>query len=268
MSTKKPDFVMPELSVKELSSALYEANKQLAETNRKLLESEQQRKELFANLSHDLKSPLTSIKTNVEYLQSLDTFDPVETYQSLDIINMKIDQMNHLMNELLMVSTLDSLNSSDINLESIPLSMFLEEYYCSCLVDSKFTHRKLEFSPHITDDVNVFMDPKLILRVLDNLYSNALKYSNEHDHICLELNVEKNRAIVSISDTGIGISTESITHIFNRSFTVSKSRTHSSSSSFGLGLSIVASIITLHNGAVWCESDFGSGSTFYFSLPI
>ena len=113
------------------------------------------------------------------------------------------------------------------------------------------------------------MDTDHFYRVLDNLFTNALKYSLEDATITLGamLSSDKKNVIIFVRDTGIGIPASSIQKIFERSYMVSSARTPSSSGT-GLGLSIAKTIIERHNGDIWCESKEGHGSTFYLSLPI
>lgn len=269
MPTKKEKlpFEKPELSVEELSIALYNSNQRLSEVNRQLKESERSRLEMLSNLSHDLRSPVATIRSYIEYLLSFDTIDENETRSILALINNKVLLLDHLMNELLTITTLDAATEDSFNFEPVQIGMFLEEFFYSCMADKKYEERALimkvpsEF-PYISS-----IDTNMFNRVLDNLFNNALKYSSTGDSIILDAYHKEEEVIISVSDTGIGIEASNLTKIFDRTFMVSNARTPGISKGCGLGLSIVQSIVIKHNGRIWCESQLNEGSTFYIALP-
>ena len=114
------------------------------------------------------------------------------------------------------------------------------------------------------------IDIQKIIRVLDNLFTNAAKYSDDGAEIRLSAQKSEDRKmlIVSVSDTGYGISEEALPYIFGRTYTVSSARTPNSKTGSGLGLSIVKAIIERHGGTIRCESEQDKGSSFIFTLPI
>lgn len=264
---KKSTFRKPELTVEDLSLALYNANIKLTKTNQQLQESEQNRLEMFSNLSHDLRSPITTIQSNVEYLLSLEQLDEQEVITTLNLINSKTLQLDHLMNELLLINTLDTMTKETFDLKPLKIGIFLEDFFYSCEADKKYSKRRMFLDvPHVFPYL-VSINPKMMYRVLDNLLINALKYSSNNDNIRLNVSCQQEEIIISITDTGIGISISDLQKIFTRTFMVSESRTPTNNKGCGLGLSIAQSIISKHNGRIWCESTLGKGSTFYISLP-
>jgi signal transduction histidine kinase len=260
-------FSKPELSVEDLTVALHQANLKLTDTNRRLIESEKKRTELLANISHDLRSPITTLQGYVEYLLTFDKLDEEEVFLTLNQMHNKFLSLDYLLNEILMITSLDSPNEK-VTLRPILFKCFLLDFFGSCKIDKKYAKRRLsvkipEEFPHY-----VLLNPKMFLSVLDNLYVNALKYSSQNDEIILEAGLQGKEVIITVSDTGIGIEHKYLTLIFERTYMISDSRTPEQSMGCGLGLSIAASIMEKHNGRIWCESTLGKGSTFYLSLPL
>jgi signal transduction histidine kinase len=265
--SKKNIFIRPELTVEDLTIALHQANLKLSESNRRLVESEKKRSELLANISHDLRSPITTLQGYVEYLLTFEKLDAAEVYLILLQMHNKFITLDYLLNEMLLITTLDSPDEKII-LIPIQIRDYLLGFFHSYQSDKKYAKRKLsiiipdEF-PHF-----VLLDPKMFLSVLDNLYINALKFSSDNDEITLKASIHEKDIIISVSDTGIGIDQKHLTRIFERTYMISDSRTPGESMGCGLGLSIAASIIEKHNGQIWCESTLSKGSTFYLSLPL
>lgn len=152
--------------------------------------------------------------------------------------------------------------------EVLDILPFLEEFFCECEIDIKYRERKLEFETRETSPIYVSIDVKHMLRVLDNLYSNALKYSHEGDCIILKLEKGTDTVSIRVSDNGIGISPDELDKIFERSYMVDKARTPDSKRGFGLGLSICREIVELHHGSISCTGSLGEGSSFIFTLPV
>jgi signal transduction histidine kinase len=264
---KKIAFTKPELTVEDLTLALHQANLKLTETNRKLVESEKKRSELMANISHDLRSPITTLQGYVEYLLTFEQLDEQEVFFTLNQMHNKLRSLNYLLNEMLLITSLDS-SEERVTLKPIQIRNYLLEFFNSCKVDKKYAQRRLSLK--IPEDFPYFvlLNSEMFVRVLDNLFTNALKYSSPNDEIILETGLHGNEVIISVSDTGIGIDHKYLTLIFERTYMISDSRTPDHSKGCGLGLSIAASIMEKHNGQIWCESTLGRGSTFYLSLPL
>ena len=260
-------FTKPELTVEDLTIALHHANLKLTEANRKLVDSEKKRSELLANISHDLRSPITTLRGYVEYLISYKLQDHEEALYILDQMYNKFISLDYLLNEIFMITSLDSLEDKIIRIPCL-IKKCLIDFFVSCEMDRKYTSRRLSLK--IPEDFPYYalLNLEMFERVLDNLFTNALKYSKENDEILLEASLNGKEIIIAISDTGIGIEEDMLTMIFERAFMISASRTPEDAKGCGLGLSIAASIMEKHMGRVWCESTSGKGSTFYLSLPI
>lgn len=265
MDTRKK-FEPPQLTVEKLSEELVIANLKLKEANEKLLAEETARNEMFASISHDLRSPITAIKNAVELLNTYESFTKENVTPLLSLMEGRIQILEHMINDIFLLVSLDN-HCISMNKKTIPLGFFLEDYFFSCEADPNYAQRKLSLEVSEDLDANVWVDEMHLTRVLENLFTNALKYSNTGDTITLGAYIKEEQVIVYVEDNGIGISKEHIDRIFDRCFIVEKARTPGHSST-GLGLSITQSIIEHFSGKIWCESTLGEGSRFSFSLPL
>lgn len=261
----KTEYIKPELTVEELSIALYQVSKKLKASNEELLQSQKELAEVFANISHDLRSPITAIRSSMDYILSLDSFDKEELLAVINLMHRRVDYLEQLINDIFLLSSIDS-SHRVFRFESIEIGPFLEDFYYCCEADKKYSKRKLFMNVPEHFPYRVSMDCKMMLRVLDNLFTNALNYSKDGDSITLSASYSENRVIICVSDTGIGIEKENITKIFKRTYMVSSARTPGQGC--GLGLSIAKAIIDNHGGKIRCESEFGKGSNFIILLPI
>jgi signal transduction histidine kinase len=264
---KKNIFTKPELTVEDLTVALHQANLKLVETNRKLIESEKKRSELLANISHDLRSPITTLRGYVEYLLSFEQLEEQEVFLTLNQMHNKFLSLDYLLNEMLLITSLDS-SDEKFALHPVQIGSYLLDFFNSCKIDKKYAQRRLSLSIPENFPYYVLLSPDMFVRVLDNLFTNALKYSSQNDEIILEAELHGRDVVITVSDTGIGIDHKNLSLIFERTYMISDSRTPEHSKGCGLGLSIAASIMEKHNGKIWCESTLGKGSTFYISLPL
>ncbi len=260
------------LKLKESNEKLTESNWELQISNEKLLASEKARNEMFANISHDLRSPITALKSSVEYLMDSESLAKSDIEPILKLMDVRINNLEELINDVFLMATLDA-KSLVLNPEPISVGAFLEEFFFNCEADSKYNEKNLVLKVPVDFDYTVAIDTKRFIRVLDNLFGNARKYSDKGADIILDAAYisdpsGKGMVDITVSDTGYGISPENIEKIFDRSFMVSSARTPGENQSFGLGLAITRSIVEQHNGNIYCESEYGKGSTFHIVLPV
>ena len=267
MSDKKNSFQKPELSVEELSHALYHANLKLNAANQKLRQQEKQRLEFYANISHDLRAPITALSSSIEYMLACPELPSQEINENLVLMQKRIVYLEHLINDIFLLSSLDS-SDSKVHKEEVDMRFLLEDYFYMCEEDSHYSNAELHLNIVKDMDVTLSVDPILIQRVLDNLFTNALKYSKGVPYIELGAYIEGSELVIYVADHGIGISRRNIEKIFERSYTVQKSRTPGSDTGSGFGLSIVKSIMEHHNGTVTCESEPKKGSRFILRQPL
>lgn len=217
------------------------------------------RRDFVANVSHELKTPLTSIKGFVETLLEGALEDKENSRHFLEIIRDHSDRLDNLTNDLLSLSYMESkeisLNFTEINLKSLTqevLSGF----------KAQLAKKVIEAKNELPQNLTVKADKDRMEEVLTNLIDNAIKFNKEKGFI--KIYAEGSKFIVE--DSGIGIPDKDIFRIFERFYRVDKARSHELGGT-GLGLSIVKHIVELHGGSVGVESTEGLGSKFWFTLP-
>ena len=265
MERKK--FSEPQLAeskVDELSRKLFEANERLRK-------SEAIRVKMLENISHDLRAPLTAIRSGIDLLSELirkDKADSDELQRIVGLLESRASSMEALVQDLYYLTCLDN-GKQQMEFKDVPLEQFLEEYFFEAEIDEKFLDKELVLKVSDEHETIVSIDVCRMTRVLDNLFTNAAKYSESGAEI--ELGIEKKdegSVRFYVRDTGIGIPEERIENIFERTYKVSDARTPKGVTGSGLGLSIVKSIMEHHGGKVYCESRVGEGSKFVCVLPV
>lgn len=228
---------------------------------------EQQRKEFVANVSHELRTPLTTIKSYLEALDDGAMQDRELGPKFLDVTRRETDRMIRLVTDLLHMSRLDSKEAS-LRLQPMPIAPLLEEVATrfAIPIERKNIQLVLDLSAPLPD---VWADRDQIRRVLDNLMSNAIKYTaDEGGKITVRARQKDDRYVeVSIQDNGIGIPRKDLDRIFERFYRVDKARSRSMGGT-GLGLSIAREIIRAHGGEIDMDSELHAGTTVTFTLPV
>lgn len=229
----------------------------------KLEKTETMRRELIGDVTHELRTPLTAVKGYLEGLMDgVLPADP-ETYQQ---IRSEIDRLQRLVNDL---QELSRVEAGAIRLQLAPVSpASLIERIQSTLgrqFEDKNTQLVTDLETNLPD---VLVDKDRIIQVLTNLVGNALQYTPSGGKVVMTVRREKSEILFSVKDTGLGISAEQLTFIFNRFYRTDKSRARASGGS-GIGLTIAKAIVQAHQGKIWAESDGeGKGSTFSFLIPL
>ncbi len=221
---------------------------------------EEKKNEFISIASHELKTPLTTIKAYAQLVLSISQDEnPHQLNPYLQKIDGYADKLNYLLNELLDVSRIHA-GKFLLSPKEIEFNSFLTEVIDSMQHITSPHKIILERNEH----AKVLIDPLRIEQVITNIISNAAKYSPGKKEIIVNSSSNDNKIIVSVKDFGIGILTEKLTEIFNRFYRVDD--VSKNFSGFGIGLFIASEIIKQHNGHIWAESKSGEGSTFYFSL--
>ncbi|MBS7565181.1 PAS domain-containing sensor histidine kinase [Mucilaginibacter sp. Bleaf8] len=227
-------------------------------------EHEQVKNDFIGMASHELKTPITSIKAYVQLLLSIyKDADDEFLKKSLTTVNKQINKLTRLISDLLDVSKMESGRLS-LNSEPFVLNDVLKETIEE--VQHTAAHHDIVYTA-CSDTITVLADRDRIAQVLINFLTNAIKYSPEADRVDVNVTCKQNEAIIAVKDYGIGISAEEQNKIFNRFYRV-EGRNEQTFSGFGIGLYVAAEIIKRHNGNTWVESHPGTGSVFYFSLPV
>ncbi|ADC49623.1 two-component sensor histidine kinase yycG [Alkalihalophilus pseudofirmus OF4] len=225
---------------------------------------EQDRREFVANVSHELRTPLTTMKSYLEALEDGALDEPELARRFVGVTQNETERMIRLVNDLLQLSKIDS-HDYRLQLTWVDFGQFLHE------VIDRFEMvaqgRDIHFTRHISGHPTyVEVDKDKLTQVIDNIISNAMKYSPEGGNITTTLMHQGHNVRVSISDEGMGIPRENQSKIFDRFYRVDKARARSIGGT-GLGLAIAKELVHAHGGEIWVSSEYGSGTTIYFTLP-
>ena len=224
-----------------------------------------ERREFVANVSHELRTPLTTMRSYLEALAEGAWKDQEIAPQFLNVTQTETERMIRLVNDLLQLSKMDS-KDYRLNKDWVNFNDFYQR-----IIDRFEMGRSqsVTFKTKLPNELlYVEIDTDKMTQVLDNIISNALKYSPEGGH--LRFKVEKNEKegeiVISVSDQGVGIPRENLKNIFERFYRVDKARARRLGGT-GLGLAISKEMITAHGGRIWASSVEGKGTTVYFTLP-
>jgi two-component system, OmpR family, phosphate regulon sensor histidine kinase PhoR len=221
------------------------------------------RKEFVSNVSHELKTPLTSIKGFAETLLEESSSNPVHR-DFLERIERNCQQLNQIIDDLFKLASLEG-EDRRLEYKEIAFSELvadLQSEFQGRLKEKAISLSSINRSGH----ASFFAEPGYIKRVFHNLLDNALKYTKEGE-IRVELDFSLGQLVFSVHDTGVGIPSQDLSRIFERFYRVHKDRSRQTGGS-GIGLAIVKHIVQLHGGRVWAESEVGRGTAVYFTLPI
>jgi nitrogen-specific signal transduction histidine kinase len=226
-------------------------------------QDEQRKNDFIAMVSHELKTPLTSMNGYMQIVQlRAEKNEDAFTLNMVGKSTRQISKMITLINGFLNVSRLES-GKIHIDLNHYDMALLIKEVEEEAL--ASITSHKIVFAP--VEETFVMADRDKIGHVINNLISNAVKYSPAGSTIKVACVTKNNVALISVEDMGIGISKEDIPKLFDRYYRVQGAGT-SSIGGFGIGLYLCCEIIKRHNGKLWVKSVLGKGSTFNFCLPV
>ncbi|WP_257346872.1 sensor histidine kinase [Pseudalkalibacillus decolorationis] len=225
---------------------------------------ENNRRELIANISHDLKTPITSIRGYVEGIKDgvANTEEKLSRY--LNTIQTKAEHMDHMINELFLYSKLDMKNLP-FHFEKVNMKVFLEDYLDELKLE--LDDQNVQFSLNAKRiDTAALIDRDKLIRVMNNIIYNSVKYTDK-SHCRIDVSLKDNGQMVEviIRDNGPGIASEELSSIFNQFYRVDPSRNTKTGGS-GLGLAISAQIIDAHGGSIWAENAEEQGLIIHFTL--
>jgi len=245
---------------------LLEIHRQLEQKNVQLEKLNREKNHFLSIAAHDLRNPLATIYTAADLItEELKDKTSSETKEFLEMIKHSSKFMRSLIEELLDVSAIDS-GKISIHLEPVNLTDLIRNNVSLNRVIAGRKEITVEYRTE--DNLPVLqLDRQKIEQVLNNLISNAIKYSFPKSKVEILSRCENNNFIISVSDEGQGIPPAEMNKLF-KPFSRTSAKTTSGESSTGLGLVIVRKIIEAHNGRVWAESRVNKGSTFSFSLPV
>ncbi|MCP3763072.1 cell wall metabolism sensor histidine kinase WalK [Domibacillus sp. A3M-37] len=224
---------------------------------------EMERREFVTNVSHELRTPLTTMRSYLEALADGAWQDPDIAPNFLDVTQTETERMIRLVNDLLQLSKFDSQEYNLTKKDTDFIDFFnkiIDRFEMTKSQEVTF-RRKLPRYP-----VYVTIDQDKLTQVIDNIISNALKYSPEGGLVSFNVEEHGNTIQISISDQGMGIPKKSLDLIFERFYRVDRARSRKMGGT-GLGLAIAKELITAHDGHIWATSVEGKGTTIFFTLP-
>ena len=249
-----------EEEVEAKTNDLMMSNKELEEANIQLRQLDQLKSDFVSMVSHELKTPLSAMKTSAEMLES-SSCDEKTQHEMLDIILRNVDRQTRLVEDLLDLSKIES-NRMVLDLERLNIKSVIKASIQNIrqLVEEKNLTLFCELPEQPTEMMG---DRDRLIQVFINLLENAIKFTNEGG-ITIKVTDLDEQIEVRIIDTGVGIAPNELDKIFNKFYQVESSKKKTGSA--GLGLAICKGIVEAHNGRIWVESQLGIGSTFVFRL--
>lgn len=230
----------------------------------KIKKLEKMRTDFIANVSHELKTPLTSIKGFIETLLDGAYKNPSLAKRFLNIIDVETSRLNRLISDLLDLSQLET-NRIKLNIIAVDIKIMLDEV--EMIFHNRFEKKKIKFFKLIPEDLSkVKVDTDCLRQVFINLLDNAVKYTPTGGEIWVIAEDRGRKIKVSVCDNGVGIPEDDLKRIFERFYRVDKARARKLGGT-GLGLSIVKHIVKAMDGEIWAESKHNEGSKFVFTLP-
>ena len=225
---------------------------------------DQSRNQFVSNASHELKTPLSTIKILIETLLYQEPMDEGMCREFLGDINKELDRLNSIINDQL---TLASMDGGEKPMDTSPTSLSDIVGEAMARLKPLARERGIEMEGQIAQGIVVNGDAMRLTQVVYNLVDNAIKYTPRSGSVHVELTKKDKKAYVRVTDTGIGIPKEDQAHIFDRFYRVDKARSRETGGT-GLGLSIARQLARLHGGDITVTSKENEGSTFIVELPL
>ena len=253
--------------VREKTQFISEINRDLMDTNKKLMEGEQARKNVMSNVSHDLRTPITAIRGYAELmLSSGDKLGPAQREAYLTNIVRRSEQMERIVSDIMELTRMEA-SDAEFQFSDVSVCEMLDEVTMMYSMDLEGTKKHITLDIPEDDFLIVKADPRKLSRVFENLVSNAINYTGEEAQIAVkawrtgaDLPIDKQKIHVTVSDNGIGIPEESISRIFDRFYRAKNSGINIKGT--GLGLAIVKLICDKHEAKITVKSKLGVGTTF------
>lgn len=231
----------------------------------KLKKLERVREDFVANVSHELKTPLTSIKGFIETLKDGAIENKEVAYKFLGIVDDEVNRLNILIEDLLLLSKIED-KKHEVNKEFFGIDEVVEEVFD--ILSRQALYKNISLIDEIKDNLpNIYGNYNYFKQMIMNLVDNSIKYTQNGGEIRILAYAEKENIFIEIKDNGIGIDKEHHSRLFERFYRVDKARSRQVGGT-GLGLAIVKHIVLLFNGSISVESEIGKGSTFTIIIPI
>ena len=230
----------------------------------KLRTVDQSREEFVSNVSHELKTPITSIRVLADSLMSMEEV-PVELYREfMTDISDEIDRESKIIDDLLSLVKMDKA-AAELNIAQVDINALVQQILKRLRPIAK--KRNVELIYESIREVTADVDEVKLSLAINNLVENAVKYNIENGWVRVTLDADHKFFYIKVADSGIGIPEEYQEHIFERFYRVDKARSRETGGT-GLGLSITRNVILMHHGAIRLSSKEGEGSTFTVRIPL
>ncbi len=238
----------------------------LTDTMEELRQADRMRRELVANVSHDLRSPIASIQGYLETIAIKDDdLSPKERRRYVKTALRNTQRLNTLVSELFELSKLET-EQVEPTMETFPVAELVQDVVMQYQPQAE--EQGIDLRAELpAQRVHVEADIGLVERALSNLIDNAIQYTPPDGRVCVRITNEQAEVCVAVQDTGPGIPDDDLPHIFERSYRVDKSRDRDRGGG-GLGLAIAKTILELHDQTLAVESTVGEGTVFWFCLPV
>jgi signal transduction histidine kinase len=250
----------------DLEAKIVERTRELQEKNEALLKLNQEKNEFLSMAAHDLKNPLSAIQGLAQHLQEDFEGLPKAVVKAAQMIELSSRKMVELVKKLLDVNAIEAgkMNVSCKVLNVLPVLKALVEVYTKRAQEKNIT---VSFHYVKKIDYHAMVDEIMLHQVLDNLISNAIKYSPLGKSVTVRVNQTEGKVRCEVQDEGPGLSEEDRLQLFGK-FTRLRPRPTGGEHSSGLGLFIVKKLVVAMSGNVWCESELGKGTTFIVEFPL
>ncbi|UXX79424.1 tetratricopeptide repeat protein [Reichenbachiella carrageenanivorans] len=242
-------------------------NLQISAQAKKLEELDFAKSRFFANISHDLRSPLSMILGNYEQIKKdNETYLTKDSKESLEVANKNAQRLLYLTDE---INELTKLEEGKINLKlkDVPVNAYIASLVSMFKSSAEFKSIKLSYESSLPDNVAISIDPNQFEKIIFNLITNALKHTQKGDTVCVKAETEAELLKIHIIDTGEGIPESSLPYLFDRYYQSPKNKFHVYEG-LGIGLSLAKELIEVHQGEISVKSTVGKGSDFTLSMPF
>ena len=229
---------------------------------KRLQTSENKRSQFVSDASHELKTPLASIKLLTDSILQ-NTMDEETTREFVTDIGNEADRLNRMSQKLLTLSRIEGQLESDS--EIIYMAPVIERV--ARMLTGMAERNQIKINLNLADDSTILINEDDFYQIIFNLVENGIKYNKQGGQLQITLKQESENAVITITDTGMGIPQEALSHIFERFYRVDKARSRSTGGS-GLGLSIVRNMVERNQGSIRVSSNAGTGTTFTILFPI
>ena len=248
-----------------LEEALRKASDELEEKNRRLTELDKLKSDFVSTVSHELRTPLSIIKEGISLVLDGITGKVNQKQEKILLVSKdNIDRLTRIINDLLDISRIES-GKVELTKSIVNISDLTKQVYSEFKIEADKKSQVLQiFLPK--SSVDIYVDPDKITQILNNLISNAIKYTPSKGKIKVELEDKKDKVEISISDTGIGIANEDLPKIFDK-FQQFDRKAGPGTKGTGLGLAIAKELIQMHKGKIWVDSKVHKGTKVTFALP-